>query len=289
MNNIEVIIKTKIHNIRGKQVMLDSDLAELYDVETRILNQAVKRNIERFPEDFMFQLTNEESLRSHFVTLNKSRGQHRKYLPYAFTEQGVAMLSSVLRSMKAIEVNIKIMRAFVAMRNFLLKNKDVFNRLDNLERKQIEYQIKTDKNFEEIFGALKLKEPAQGVFFEGKVFDAFLFVSDIMKKAKQRIILIDNYVDENTLKLFSDKKKDVKVKIYTKNVTEKLLLAVRKFNEQHQGLEVFRFEKSHDRFLIIDKELFHFGASLKDLGKKWFAFSKLTIKPEGIFSELQAL
>ncbi len=287
MNNIEVIIKTKIHNIRGKQVMLDSDLAELYGVDVKRLNEQVKRNLERFPEDFMFQLSDFdfEILRSQNATANINWSKKR-FLPFAFTEQGVAMLSGILRSDKAVEVNIRIMRAFVEMRHYLSQNFEVFEKFQKIDKKFLVY----DDNFNKIFDAMKKKEfPAQGIFFEGKVFDAFLFVSDIMKKAKQRIILIDNYVDENTLKLFSDKKKDVKVKIYTKNVTEKLLLAVRKFNEQHQGLEVFRFEKSHDRFLIIDKELFHFGASLKDLGKKWFAFSKLTIKPEGIFSELQAL
>ena len=289
-------IRSKIIELRGVQVMLDSDLAELYDVETRVLNQAVKRNIERFPEDFMFQLNEEEFVywKSQIVIskfekkedINRFKMGLRKP-PYAFTEQGVAMLSGILKSKKAVEVNVKIMRAFVAMRTFLLKNKDVFNRLEYIERKQIEYQIKTDKKFDEIFGVLKIKEPTQGVFYDGQVFDAFLFVSGLIKKAKKRIILIDNYVDENTLKLFSDKEKSVSVKVYTKNLNEKLLLAKDKFNSQFGGLEIIEFSKSHDRFLITDKEIYHFGASLKDLGKKWFAFSKLHLELGVILKRLR--
>ncbi|MBS4012619.1 MAG: ORF6N domain-containing protein [Bacteroidetes bacterium] len=284
MSEIEIVVTSKIHNIRGKQVMLDSDLAELYSVEVKFLNRAVKRNIERFPEDFMFQLNNEESLRFHFGTLNKGRGQHRKYLPFAFTEQGVAMLSSVLRSNKAVEVNILIMRAFVEMRRFLSQNFEVFEKFQTIDKKLLVY----DQNFTKIFKAMEQKRltPKQGIFFEDKVFDAFIFVSDLIKKANNTIILVDNYADENTLTLFSDKRKSISVKLYTKNLTEKLLLAADKFNKQYHGLEVFRFEKSHDRFLIIDDDLYHFGASLKDLGKKWFAFSKLTLKTDVITSEL---
>ncbi len=256
--------------------MLDSDLAELYGVEVKFLNRAVKRNIERFPKDFMFQLNHEESLRFHFGTLKKSRGQHRKYLPYAFTEQGVAMLSGILRSKKAVEVNVKIMRAFVEMRRYLSQNFEVFEKFQKIDKKFLVY----DDNFNRIFKAMEQKQltPAQGVFFDGKVFDAFLFVSGLIKKAKNRIVLIDNYVDENTLKLFSDKEKNVSVNLYTKNLTEKLLLAKDKFNAQFGGLEIIEFSKSHDRFLITDKEVYHFGASLKDLGKKWFAFSKLHLE-----------
>lgn len=297
-------IKNKIHTIRGMQVILDRDLARLYEVETRYLNKMVKRNIERFPKRFMFQLTKEEfsslrsqnmtsnlkfqietsdqSLRFQNGTLNKEsdlvsqsaipsnnkRGKHRKYLPYAFTEQGVAMLSGILRSKKAIEVSIQIMEAFVAMRKFISKNAELFMRLDNVDRKLIEH----DKNFEEIFDALELKEPKQGIFFDGQIFDAYNFVSDLIRKAKKRIVLIDNYVDDSVLTLFS--KNNVEVVIYTK-INKRLKLDVEKFNSQYGKVILKDFHKSHDRFLIIDDCIYHFGASLKDLGKKWFAFSKL--------------
>ena len=265
-------IKNKIHYIRGKYVMLDRDLAKLYEVETKVLNQAVKRNINRFPEDFMFQLNeNEEKifLRSQFVTLEKGRGKHRKYLPYAFTEQGVAMLSAVLKSNKSIDINIKIMRAFILMRKFLAKNKEIFYRLDNVERKQIEH----DKNFEKVFDALSLNEPQQGIFFNGQIFDAYHFISKLIKKAKKEIILIDNYIDENTLYLFT--KTNVKVKILTKTIPIKEL---EKYNEQYNNIKIKKFDLSHDRFLIIDNEIYLIGASLKDLGKKLFGFSKIEDK-----------
>jgi hypothetical protein len=270
------LIKDKIHYIRGKQVILDRDIAKLYGIQTGRLNEQVKRNKERFPGDFCFQLYEVEyqsSLRSQIATLEKGRGKHRKYLPYVFTEQGVAMLSSVLKSKKAIEVNIKIMRAFISMRKFLIQNHDVFNRLDNVERKQIEYQIKSDKNFEKVFDALSLNEPKQGIFFDGQIFDAYLFLSNLIKKAKNEIILIDNYIDENTLYFFT--KTSVKVKILTKNIPEK---EIKKYNEQYKNIEIKYFDKSHDRFLIIDNDIYHLGASLKDAGKKWFVFNKMEDK-----------
>ena len=313
-------LKNKIYTIRGAQVMLDSDLAELYDVEVKVLNQAVKRNIIRFPKDFLFQLTENESedkesilksqlikskkenpqilqeegvishsLRSQIVTLEKettTKGQILKSqfvtsswggvrkLPYAFTEQGVAMLSSVLRSQKAIEVNILIIRAFIEMRKFISSNAQIFQRLDTVELKQLEYQTKTDKNFEKVFTAIEDKsiQKKQGIFFEGQVFDAYKFVSDLIRTAKESIILIDNYIDDSVLILFTKTK--VKVIIYT-NITKQLELDLKKYTEQYNNLEIQQFNKSHDRFLIIDNQVYHFGASLKDLGKKWFAFSKL--------------
>ena len=266
--------------------MLDSDLAELYGVEVRSLNQAVKRNTERFPEDFMFQLTNIEhfSLRSQFVTLKTAKGTHRKYLPYVFTEQGVAMLSSVLRSKKAVEVNVLIMRAFVEMRRFLVNNATVFEQFHRIDKKFLEH----DENFNKLFDALEQKKltPSQGIFFNGQVFDAFVFISKLIKTARSRIVLIDNYVDEDTLQLFSDKKNKVSVKIHTKNINQKLLLAKEKFNLQHGGLVITAFEDSHDRFIIIDDEVYHIGASLKDLGKRWFAFSRLGLAPEVILARI---
>ena len=272
-------VKNKIYSIRGKQVMLDRDLAELYGVETKVLNQAVKRNIERFPEDFMFRLNKTElsllkrlfnkNWMSQSVTSNYIKKGLRK-LPYAFTEQGVAMLSSVLKSKKGVEVNIKIMRAFISMRKFLVQNSEVFFRLDGVERKQLEYQIKTDENFEKVFNALQLNTPNQGVFFEGEVFDAFKFISDLVKKAKHRIVLIDNYIDENTLFFFT--KTNVEVLILTKNVSSK---EITKYKQQYSNVVFKEFDKSHDRFLIIDDEVYLLGASLKDAGKKWFGFFKV--------------
>ena len=297
MQVIEQAIKQKIFTIRGKQVMIDRDLAKLYCVETKVLNKAVKRNIERFPKDFMFQLNenevnamgsqiatsknrtlkpkiqqyNEDFSRSQIVTLDKiKQGQNIKYLPYAFTEQGVAMLSSVLRSQKAIEINIQIIRAFIEMREYISKNLELFQRLDKVENKLLTY----DKNFEQIFNALEDKTlPNKGIFFEGQVFDAYKFVSELIKSAKESIILIDNYVDETVLTLFEKRNENVKVVIYS-NLTKQLELDLKKFNSQYERIEIKQFNKSHDRFLIIDNQVYHFGASLKDLGKKWFAFSK---------------
>jgi len=271
---ISEIIKSKIYTIRGKQVMIDRDLAELYNVPTMVLNQAVKRNIERFPDKFRFQLTQNEVqiLISQFVI--SSWGGNRK-LPYAFTEQGVAMLSAVLRSETAVEVSIKIMDTFVEMRKFISKNAEVFMRLDNIEIKQIKFQSQTEKNFEKVFEAIEDKTlPNKGIFFEGQVFDAYKFVSELIKSAKESIILIDNYVDESVLTLFEKRNENIKVVIYS-NLTKQLELDLKKFNSQYERIEIKQFNKSHDRFLIIDNQVYHFGASLKDLGKKWFAFSKM--------------
>jgi hypothetical protein len=252
-------------------------------VETKVLNQAVKRNLDRFPDEFRFQLSDEESieldltlerygLRSQSVTSNRRGG--RRYNPYVFTEQGVAMLSAVLRSDIAVQVSIQIIKAFVTMRKFLLNNASVFQRLDQLELKQ----LKTDVNLEQIFKALEAgkPEPAQGIFFDGQIFDAYAFMSSIVKKAEKEIILIDNYMDESTLILLSKKNKNIKVRLLTKNISKQLQLDVKKANEQYGAFEIQTFEKSHDRFLIIDgMTIYHIGASLKDLGKKWFAFTKM--------------
>ncbi len=246
MNKPNILIKNKIHTIRGVQVMLDSDLAELYGVEVRSLNQAVKRNIERFPEDFMFQLTEFEffPLRSQFVTLKKARGTHRKYIPYVFTEQGVAMLSGILKSPKAVDVNVKIMRAFVEMRRFLISNATVFEKFHRIDQKFLEH----DENFNKLFNALEQKQltPRQGIFFNGQVFDAFVFISKLIKTAQTRIVLIDNYLDETTMELFSDKNSEVSVNIYTKHLNPKLILAKDKFNQQYGILDITRFDDSHD-------------------------------------------
>ncbi len=275
--------------------MLDSDLAEMYEVETKVLNQAVKRNIDRFPEDFMFQLNSNEwkSLRSQFVTLNNispendsMRGKHKKYLPYAFTEQGVSMLSAVLRSNRAVQISIQIMQAFVQMRRFISKNAEIFQRLDRVEKKQFE----TDENFDKIFKALEAKnaKPVQGVFFNGQVFDAYTLVSDIIRSAEISIVLIDNYVDDTVLKLFTKRKAGVETKIYTKKFPQILQQDLQKHNEQYEEIIIEQFSDSHDRFLIIDNStVYHIGASLKDLGKKWCAFSKMNINDLATLNKLQ--
>ena len=278
VNNIEPLIKV----IRGQQVMLDKDLAMLYGVEAKVLNQAVKRNVERFPNDFRFQLTKEECLRSQIVTLNGKQGQHLKYMPYAFTEQGVAMLSSVLRSQTAIEVNIQIMRAFVSMRHFMVNNASVFSRLETMEYHQLEilqHQQETDKRIDEVFRRLDEgnAKPKQGVFYNGQIYDAYTFVSDLIKSAKRRIILIDNYVDETVLTLLDKRGNDVFAVIYTQQISRQFQLDIDRHNAQYAPIDVETFRLSHDRFLCIDDDVYHIGASIKDLGKKWFGFSKMEI------------
>lgn len=274
-------IESKIFNIRNKQVMLDSELAAIYGIETKVFNQAVKRNIERFPDEFRFQLTEEEmntffkpASRSQIVTLNSSgnlRGSNIKYRPYAFTEQGVAMLSAVLRSETAVKVSIEIMNAFVQMRHYLQENANIISRLTNTETKLLEH----DKNFERIFAALESnpKPKKEGVFFQGQIFDAYVFFQNIIQKAKKEIILIDGYVDLSVLEQLSKKKSGVQVTIYTDSKTKISALDVQKFNSQYPQLTLNYTSKMHDRFLIIDnKTVYHIGASLKDLGKKCFAF-----------------
>jgi len=285
-------IQNRILTVRGKQVMLDSDLAELYDVSTGRLNEQVKRNIERFPQDFMFQLTknewNEISLRSQNATLNTGRGRHRKYLPFVFTEQGVSSLSGVLKSEIAVKVNIAIMRAFVGMRKFLMENATVFQRLDKIELKQLE----TDKKVGSIIKALEDKsiKHNQGIFFNGQVFDAYTFVSDLIRSAKKSIILIDNYIDDTVLTHFTKREKSVSFTIFTKNISKQLKLDIEKHNAQYEPVTVKVFTDAHDRFLIIDeKDFYHFGASLKDLGKKWFAFSKMDISSVKILDKVNEL
>ncbi len=275
-------IKQKIYTIRGKQVILDSDIAKLYEVETRIVNQAVKRNILRFPEEFCFQLNEKEynSLKSQFVI---SKGGRRK-IPYAFTEQGVAMLSTVLHSDKAIRVSISIMKAFTEMRNFMFNNAFIFERLTNVEYKLLEH----DKKLEEIFKQFKNKENVkQKIFFDGQVYDAFSMIIDLIKKAKNEIILIDNYVDIDTLNILSRKNDKVNVEIYTKSNTKLNANDINKFNNQYPKLEVKYTEVFHDRFLILDKKcIYHIGASIKDVGKKCFGIT--LIKYEAIIKDILA-
>jgi len=283
--------------------MLDSDLAKLYNVPTKTLNQAVKRNKDRFPEDFMFQLTEIEknelvaNCDHQIIVKNElvTNCDHLKSLkfasvpPYVFTEQGVASLSGVLNSKIAIEINIQIMRAFISMRRFISKNTEIFNRLDSVERKQLEYQLRTDNKLEIIFDAIESRDfiKKQGIFFDGQVFDAYKFVSDLIRNAKTSIILIDNYIDDSVLTLFTKVSKNVNITIYTENITKQLKLDIEKYNSQYNPIRVKKFKKSHDRFLIIDnKEVYHFGASIKDLGKKWFGFAKLDKENTKILDKL---
>ena len=291
-------IKNLIYTIRGKQVMLDSDVAMLYHYETKKINQAVKRNIDRFPEKFCFQLTEEEfsSLRSQSVTLNKStvqenlknsslksqiatlnentgRGKHRKYLPYVFTEQGIAMLSGLLKNDIAIQVSINIMDAFVEMRKFLMINGQLFERLTNVEYKLLEHDKKFDKVFDQLQNEENIK---QKIFFEGQIYDAYSLIIDIIKKANKKILIIDNYIDDSVLKMLTKKNKNVEVVILTSEKSNIQKIDIQKFNKEYPIIKVARTNKFHDRFIVIDnKEMYHLGASIKDLGKKCFGINKI--------------
>ncbi len=346
-------IENKIFTIRGVQVMLDKDLAELYEVETKRINEQVKRNIERFPEEFCFQLTKEEveilrsqiatlntensflrsqnetskseiptlksqyaTSRSQIVTLNKedsflksqivtskkeNRGGNR-YLPYAFTEQGVAMLASILKSETAVKVSIQIMNAFVQMRHFISANGSLFARLDTVEKKQIETEEKLnrnivqfhekldvhEKNFEKVFDALEAADlPKQGVFCDGQIFDSYEFMSDLIRKAKTSIVLDDNYVDDTVLSMIDKRKSGVSATIYTQSISKQLTLDLQKHNAQYAPIDVRLIKNFHDRFLFLDeKTIYHIGASVKDLGKKVSGFSKLGLDAKQIMNML---
>ena len=272
-------IQSMIYTFRGRQVMLDSDLAMLYQVETKYLNRQRNRNAERFPEDFCFQLSKEEYeiLRCQNVTSKNENGSGgRRYLPYVFTEQGIAMLSSVLKSEVAAKASINIMRAFVEMRKFLISNNEMFARLDRVELKQLE----TDKKLEEVFDYIATtKEVKQKIFFNGQIYDAFSLMVELVEKAGTELILIDNYVDINTLNILSKKKDGVNVLIVTSgngNLTDK---DIAKFNSQYPKLTVKISKDFHDRFLIIDRrDVYHIGASIKDAGKKSFGITKLEVE-----------
>ena len=318
-------IENLILTIRGKQVILDRDLARLYGVETRVLNQAVQRNIERFPEDFMFQLSKEEaessrsqfvmlnaegdelksqfatsnegSSRSQFATLN-GRGHNIKHLPYAFTENGIAMLSGVLRSPMAIATNIHIMRAFNAMRHFIGSHAQVFQRLEVMERNQLALNAsqaelsaqvaENNKRLNEVFRRLddNSEKPEKGIFYDGQIFDAYSFINERIREAKKRIVLIDNYVDDSVLTMLDKRNKGVEAVVYTKNISRQLSLDFEKHNAQYSPIEVKQFDRAHDRFLCIDDTVYLIGASLKDLGKKWFGFVKLEQLTDELLSKM---
>lgn len=281
----EDTIRSLIYVVRGKQVMLDSDLAMMYQVETRTLNQAVKRNITRFPERFRFQLTKEEyeNLKSQIVISSSEENNGyggRRTLPYVFTEQGIAMLSSVLKSEIAIQTSIRIMDTFVEMRRFIANNSLLFERISNVELKQLEYQKQTDERFEKIFEYISdHEEDSQKIFFDGQIYDAFSLIVSLIQKAKKNIKLVDGYVDVNTLNMLSKKNSKVSVTVYTHPNTSLTNVDINNFNAQYYGVKLKYTTAFHDRFLILDDtEVYHIGASIKDAGKKCFGLSLIQDK-----------
>lgn len=285
-------IRNLIYSIRGKQVMLDSDVARLYHYQTKRINETVNRNKERFPQNFCFQLTEEETKNlnkqaifsksvhennwSQFATSSKnenSKYRGNKYLPYVFTEQGIAMLSGLLKNDIAIQVSINIMNAFVEMRKFISSNGQVFERLTKVEYKLLEH----DKKFDEVFNQLQLEENIkQRIFFDGQIYDAYSLIIDIIKKANNKILIIDNYIDDSVLKMLAKKRNNVEVAILTSNKSNIENLDIQKFNKEYPILKVTKTNKFHDRFIVVDnKEMYHLGASIKDLGKKCFAINKI--------------
>jgi hypothetical protein len=257
--------------VRGKQVILDRDLAQLYGVEVSQMNRQVKRNIERFPEDFMFRLTKEEYEYLKCQNgISNTRGGDRM-LPNAFTEHGISMLAGLLRSPTAIDINIRIIRAFVEYRKLMFNYKYLFERIENIEHRQDNVEHKIEDALSRICN--QENTPKQGVFFDGQIFDAYSFVSDLMRKAARRIVLIDNYVDDTVLKIMDKRATGVTATIYTSKISEQLGLDIAKHNSQYSPIDVHSFSKAHDRFLIIDNEVYLIGASIKDLGKKWFGFT----------------
>lgn len=287
-------LKGMIYVVRNQQVMIDSDLAMLYQVETKALNRAVKRNINRFPEDFCFQLTKEEAKilkcqigTSKILDAERTDGRGgRRTLPYVFTEQGISMLASVLHSEVAVNVSIGIMRAFVEMRRFIANNALLFEHISSVELKQLEYQKQTDEKLEQIFEYISEHEEAsQKVFFDGQIYDAFSLIVSLIQKAEKEITLIDGYVDVGTLNLLSKKNENVSVTIYTQKRTKLTKTDVENFNAQYPSLEMKYTKVFHDRFLILDRETaYHVGASLKDAGKKCFGIN--LIQDAGVIKDI---
>jgi hypothetical protein len=278
-------IEKQIILLRGKQVILDRDLARLYEVEVSQMNRQVKRNIERFPDDFMFQITKEElnGLKCQ-NGISNSRGGDRS-LPYAFTEQGVSMLAGLLRSSIAINANIAIIRAFTAMRKLITYNSDYFSRMERIEARQLESETKIT----ELFNRLNENElnPKQGIFFDGQIYDAYAFVAGLVRRAEERIVLIDNYIDDTVLTLLDKRKEKVEATVYTSRLKKETQLDIMKHNAQYRPVKVNEFRKAHDRFMIIDEKVYLIGASIKDLGKKWFGFTLMEcVSAEDILKRL---
>ncbi len=271
-------IKNMIYEIRGKQVMLDSDLARVYGTLTGNINRAVKRNPKRFPKNFYFRLTEDEY--NSLLCQNgiaKSQGG-RQNTPYAFTEQGVAMLSGVLKTERAEEISVNIMNAFVEMRKFIFENRNLFLKLNNVESNlsMINNKLENhENNINELFNKFENNyELKEKLFFDGQIYDAYSLLINIIRKAKDKIIIIDNYIDKTILDILIYKNEEVEVEIWTKNI--KSNLDIKKFNLQYPNVIIKKVNNFHDRFIILDnEELYHIGASLKDLGKKCFAISKM--------------
>lgn len=277
--------------MRGTEIILDRDLSVMFEVETRVLKQAVRRNINRFPTEFMFELTENEINSMVSQSVIPSKSYFGGSTPYAFTEQGVAMVSSVLNSPTAIQVSIQIMKAFVFVRSVLNANYNINTQLNRLEKKQDEFEISTNTRFNEIFNAISSKQlpPNEGIFYDGQIFDAYQFAAKLVKSAQQSIVLIDNYIDESVLLLFSKRESRVTAVIYTAELNNQQQLDRKKFNQQYPEITIKQFSKSHDRFLIIDNNtVYHIGASLKDLGKKWFAFSRINLDVNELLLKLNS-
>lgn len=277
-------LQDKIHAIRGLQVMLDRDLAELYGVETKRINEAVKNNQDKFLEDFYFELNDGEFdfLRSKISTTNFAKTRTN---PKVFTEQGIYMLATILKSKVASQVTVSIIRVFASMRQLISQNIVTYERFERIEQRLSLH----DKNFDKLFEALedKTKKPSEGIFYDGQIYDAYAFVNDLLKSAKNEVVLIDNYIDDTVFTLFS-KYPNLKIKIYTQTITKQLRLDYQKYQSQYKNIELEEFKKAHDRFLIVDNtQMYHIGASLKDLGKKWFAFSKFEIEALEILGRLR--
>ena len=284
-------IESLIVDLRGQQAMLDRDLAMLYGVETKVLNQAVKRNIERFPVHFRFQLTDRET--NELVTnCDRFRNlKHSSVNPFAFTEQGVAMLSTVLHSETAVNMSIRIMDAFVAMRHFIGSHAQMFQRLEVMEQNQLAMSAHlsaTDKRIDEVFKRLDdgTVKPKQGVFYDGEVFDAYKFIAEKIKEAKIRIVLFDNYIDESVLNMLDKRANSVVATIYTKAIDARLQTDIARHDAQYPHIDVQVFTKAHDRFLCIDDVVYLIGASLKDLGKKWCGFTRLEITTDDLLTRM---
>jgi len=280
-------IETKIYTIRATQVMLDKDLATIYGVETKRINEAVKNNRDKFPNDFYFELSDIEldNLRSKISTANFSM---IRTTPKVFTEQGIYMLATILKSKVASNVTISIIRTFANMRRFISLNKNLFEEIDGIKKQQWLYEKEANNKFEKLFNAIedKKSDVTQGIFYDGQIYDAYSFISNLIREAKKEIILIDNYIDDTVLTLFS-KVPSIKITIYTNVISKQLKLDFEKYSAQYDNVKLETFKNSHDRFLIIDnKEIYHIGASLKDLGKKWFAFSKIDISVNDILDKL---
>jgi hypothetical protein len=288
MNKLETVnkqnLQDKIHTIRGLVVMLDRDLAELYEVETKRINEAVRNNQDKFLDDFYFELNDDEFdiLRSKISTANFAKTRTN---PKVFTEQGIYMLATILKSRIASQITVSIIRTFANMRKLVSQNIVMFERFERMEQRLFVH----DKNFDKLFEALedKTKKPDEGIFFDGQIYDAYVFINDLLKSAKSEVILIDNYIDDTVFTLFS-KYPNLKIKIYTGNISKQLRIDYQKYSSQYKNIELKEFKNAHDRFLIIDqKEMYHIGASLKDLGKKWFAFSKFDMKALEILGRLK--